>query len=185
MASGLESNYSYSEYYNTTLAELILRNKDRCYFFAAYNHLVHVETHFKDMLFFAPITYESMGSSLPRQVTDEAFLFQCSACVLNQTKQATEFIKAFEGSGLDFFIFSTDISRFNHPRNLRVITREHMKILFASLSVMYYASKSPRHLPYSPLEPMQSEMPVVFLEQGMLDKLLPYPESAPILKKQG
>ena len=69
---------------------------------------------------------------------------------------------------------STDKKKFDDPRNLGVLTPEHMKRLFSSLSAMFYDSQDPRHLHYSPLEAMWAQMPVVFLEQGMLGSLLPY-----------
>jgi len=172
---GLTGNNSYSDWFDANTSKLILQNKSRCYFLAAYDHIVHVEVDFKDMFYFAPITCEPMDSHYaPRLVTDKALLFRCSDCVLNQTAKATKFLEAFEGSGLDFYVYSTDKSKFNDPRNLGVLTPERMKRLFSSLSAMFYDSQDPRHLHYSPLEAMWAQMPVVFLEEGMLGSLLPY-----------
>jgi len=172
---GLHGNHSYSDWFDAKMSTLILQNKNRCSFLAAYDHLVDVEVDFKDMFRFAPITCEPMDSDYaPRLVTDKAFLFRCSDCVLNQTAKASKFLENFEGSGLDFYVYSTDKSKFDDPRNLGVLTPEHMKRLFASLSAMFYDSEDPRHLHYSPLEAMWAQMPVVFLRQGMLGSLLPY-----------
>lgn len=168
---GLQDNYSYSkDVYNSKIKNLILNR--RCKFFAAYSHLDEVETDFKDLFCYAPVTCEPSPHYIQRSVTRKFLLFQCSRININPyyTAKIEKFLSEFDRGDIDYSIYG---SIFSHPNNLGRPTDEEVHQLFSTYSVMYYDSQEPRHLHYHPLEAMWAQMPVVFLERGMLGRLLP------------
>lgn len=173
---GLEANLTYSDAFSPETKQLILEQQSRCVFLSAFTQLALVETDFKDMFRFAPVACEPTGPYHVRDVNHRAVLFQCSRININPyyTHKAKKFIADFSDSGLDYSIYGTELSSFNDSHNLGRPTSREINLLFATYSAMYYDSMEPRHLHFHPVEAMYAQMPVVFLQQSMLESLMPY-----------
>jgi len=173
---GLATDAKYSTIFSPEIKNLILERASRCFFLAAYSHLASIETEFKDLFRHAPITCGPEGPYHARDVTRRAVLFQCSRINVNPyyTAKVNKFVSDFSGSGLEYAIYGSEISTFNSTHNLGRPSTAEINRLFASYSAMYYDSVEPRHLHYHPLEAMYAQMPVIFLQEGMLGMLMPY-----------
>ena len=175
-AFGHAGQMTYSAAFPPEVKELILAHKDRrCLFLSAYAHLAEVEREFKEMFIFAPVVLGPEGPYFERVVTCKAVLLQCSRVNVSPyyTEKANKFLADFRGSGLDVAMYGTELGKFNDTRNLGRLSTREISRLFSSYSAMYYDSVEPRHLHYHPLEAMYAQMPVVFLQQGMLARLMP------------
>ena len=176
-AFGLTVPSTYSSVFPPEVKEIILANRDRCFFLSAYAHLAEVEKEFKDMFLFAPVTMgQQEDAYFERKVTHEAVLFQCSRINIfpYYTEKAQRFLSDFGDSGLNFAMYGTELAQFNDTHNLGRPSTGEINRLFSRYRAMYYDSFEPRHLHYHPLEAMQAQMPVVFLQQGMLARMIPY-----------
>ena len=168
---------TYSASFSPEAKELILAHKGcRCFFLSAYAHLAEVEKELKDIFLFAPVTLGPESPSFEREVTRNAVLFQCSRVNVSPyyTEKANKFLADFGSSGMDVAMYGTELAKFNDTHNLGRLSTREISRLFSSYSAMYYDSVEPRHLHYHPLEAMYARMPVVFLQQGMLARLMPY-----------
>ena len=167
---------TYSRVFPADVKELVMKHERRVTFLSAYPHLAEVEEEFKGIFRFAPVTLKPEGPYFQRSVTKKAVLFQCSRINVSPhyTEKATKFLSDFSGSGINYTMYGTERSRFNISHNLGRPSSVEINGLFASYAAMYYDSIEPRHLHYHPLEAMQAQMPVIFLQEGMLSRLMPY-----------
>lgn len=177
-AFGLDKDRAYystlEEFLPKGMLNRINQIKDRVWFSQCYENLSDIEKGlFKDNAVYMPL-------GLPEEFyriadtwkgTKNKILFFCSRIGVSPYYKNVyeEFKRDFKG--FDYSIAGNQPIEINDPNVLGFLKREEVDDLFKEYKVMFYHSQEPRHLHYHPLEAMIAGMPVIYMQEGMLEAL--------------
>lgn len=173
-AYGLDKTLSYSQLLSMSEEALLTLHRPTGTFLFGYAYK-GIETHESEFLASKGI-YLPLGLSNSKVVdqwtgTDPRILFVCPEIGFNPYYKNIyeKFTKDFDG--LPYLIGGAQPIALHDPRVSGFVTNEEHAANMKNLRVMFYHSQEPRHIHYHPFEAIRAGMPVVFMAEGLLDKL--------------
>ncbi|MER8853811.1 glycosytransferase [Mesorhizobium australicum] len=173
-AYGLELTKSYSavrHYFGDGMRN-IENIGDRFWFGEAYQGLSEIEEEkIKKKRIYLPLGIYPYSSKDEWNGNDRRVFFICPDIGFNNyyCKIYREFKRDF--SGVPYVIGGSQPVVVNDPHVLGFVPGEMHERNMRELRVMFYHSREPRHVHYHPFEAVRAGMPLVFMADGMLDKL--------------
>jgi hypothetical protein len=155
--------------------------KNRCYLAAAYSEILSNESHFlKTRGLFMPL---ALPPSILKHTDswtggDERVLFVCPN--IDQIDYYARIYRQFKAelgtlphaiAGRQSLDGVEDQKKTQDSSILGYISRDELDRYMKKCSAMFYHSQEPRHLHYHPLEAIVTGLPLVFMDQGLLEKL--------------
>ncbi len=105
--------------------------------------------------------------------TSKKVLFVCPQIASNSFyKEIYDEFKEFIGD-IPHVIFGVQDVKIDDPNVLGYITDSELYSEYQNSAVMYYPSKNPRHVHYSPIEASVIGLPIVFYEGSLLSRVAP------------
>lgn len=173
---GLAKGHSYTKILGDTLGPAFfekLRNMGhRFWFGAGYAHLIDEEGDvFRRRNCFLPVGLEGELKAQAWRGSDKRVFFVCPR--IGTSPYFNAIYRAFTNhfSGLDYVIGGAQPIRVEDPRVLGFVSQEAHEQNMREMRVMFYHSNEPNHVHYHPFEAIQAGMPLVFMADGMLDRL--------------
>lgn len=177
-AFGLDATQTYEWVLESLYSPLLMRKletiRNRFWFGQGYENLVDCENKlFRDRALFLPI-------GVPGHLFDHAdewrckenrILFVCPNAVTNAYYAGLYQAFKRDFGDLPHWIVGAQDVPVDDPNVLGFISDERLIELYLSCSALYYPSKEPRHVHYSPIEAAIYGMPVVFHEGSLLDRV--------------
>ncbi|WP_245518423.1 glycosyltransferase [Mesorhizobium sp. M1C.F.Ca.ET.189.01.1.1] len=173
-AYGLERTNSYSNIrkHFTEGVKTIERMGDRFWFGEAYQDLREVEDELiRRRSVYLPLGLPSTDVKEGWTGSDGRVFFVCPDIGFNPYYRAIfeEFTREF--AGLPYAIGGSQPIAVADPNVLGFVPKEAHELNMRQMRVMFYHSREPRHVHYHPFEAVRAGMPLVFMADGMLDKL--------------
>lgn len=173
-AYGLERTNSYSNIrkHFTGGLKTVERMGDRFWFGEAYRGLHDVEDEiFRRRTVYLPLGLSSTDEREGWTGNDRRVFFVCPDIGFNSYYRTIfeEFKRDF--GGLPYVIGGSQPIAVADANVLGFVTKEVHERNMREMRVMYYHSREPRHIHYHPFEAVSAGMPLVFMADGMLDKL--------------
>ncbi|RWL96678.1 MAG: glycosyltransferase [Mesorhizobium sp.] len=173
-AYGLERTNSYAKIrkHFSGGIKTIERMGDRFWFGEAYQGLHEVEDELlRRRSVYLPLGLSSTDIAEGWTGSDRRIFFVCPDIGFNPYYRAIfeEFRRDF--AGLPYAIGGSQPIAFADPNVLGFVPKEVHERNMREMRVMYYHSREPRHIHYHPFEAVRAGMPLVFMADGMLDKL--------------
>lgn len=175
-AYGMLQGTSYSQILHGALrheTDAIIRKMGKRFFFAqAYEHLYQAES---DILasrsLFLPLGLEDCRVKNQWRGNEKKLLFICPDIGFNPYYRGVykTFIEAFKG--IPHAIGGAQPVRVNDPNVTGFVDRATHDERLNGMRAMFYHSTEPNHVHYHPFEAVRSGMPLVFMAEGMLDRL--------------
>ncbi len=160
--------------HSSTLLRRINEISDRFYFAEGYDNLHEPEP--------PQLARTAMHLPLgaPRHILDQTpgwkhsdrrILFSCPSIAVDpHHRQVYDDFRARFGD-LPHTIVGAQESPIDDPNVLGFVTDDQLNHLYSSCSALYYHSREPRHVHYTPLEAAAAGMPVVFHRGSLVDRL--------------
>ncbi|HEX7636376.1 MAG TPA: hypothetical protein VF427_14010 [Noviherbaspirillum sp.] len=173
---GLAKGHSYTKILADALGPAFfdkLRNMgNRFWFGAGYAHLIDEEGDvFRRRNCFLPVGLEGELKTQAWRGSDKRIFFVCPR--IGTSPYFNAIYRAFTNhfSGLDYVIGGAQPIRVEDSRVLGFVSQEEHERNMREMRVMFYHSSEPNHVHYHPFEAIQAGMPLVFMADGMLDRL--------------
>ncbi|MDD2325503.1 MAG: glycosyltransferase [Alphaproteobacteria bacterium] len=173
---GLSKGYSYTDILLQELGPDILQKihdlGKRFWFAAGYEYLADIEGDvLRSCACHLPVGLADATLKDEWQGSNKKIFFVCprigSSPYFKQIYQT--FLQNFEG--FDYLIGGAQPVSVDDPKVLGFVPDDVHKANMRSCSVMFYHSQEPNHIHYHPFEAIRSGMPLIFMAEGMLDKL--------------
>jgi glycosyltransferase involved in cell wall biosynthesis len=171
---GLERTLSYSKIRKFFTAGLrnLENMEDRFWFSEAYQDLNKVEEEFiRKRAIYLPLGLSSPDLDDQWNGRDKRIFFVCPDVGFNPYYKEIfqDFKRDF--ADLPYVIGGSQPISVNDPNVLGFVPKEAHERNMRDLRVMFYHSREPRHVHYHPFEAVRAGMPLVFMADGMLDRL--------------
>lgn len=177
---GLERNRSYENFltdlYGLRILKEISNAGDKLWFAQGYFELAENEPAvLADRALTLPLglpkRYWDLEGTHKR--TSKKVLFVCPQIASNSFyKEIYDEFKEFIGD-IPHVIFGVQDVKIDDPNVLGYITDSELYSEYQNSAVMYYPSKNPRHVHYSPIEASVIGLPIVFYEGSLLSRVAP------------
>jgi glycosyltransferase involved in cell wall biosynthesis len=144
----------------------------RFYFAEAYAHLHENEAEFlRWRRLFLPLGLDDCRLNDCWRGNDRRLFFICPDIGFNEYYRQTyqQFIQNFKG--MPYAIGGAQPVRIGDPHVIGYLPREQHEQNMREMRVMFYHSTEPNHIHYHPFEAIRTGMPLVFMADGMLDRL--------------
>ncbi|QND61459.1 glycosyltransferase family 4 protein [Mesorhizobium huakuii] len=145
---------------------------DRFWFGEAYKDLSEVEEEFiRKRAVYLPLGLPSLKIDDQWNGGDKRVFFVCPDLGFNPyyRKIYEDFKRDF--SGLPYVIGGSQPIAVKDPNVLGFVSNEVHERNMRDLRAMFYHSREPRHVHFHPFEAVRAGMPLIFMADGMLDKL--------------
>lgn len=173
---GLAKGYSYTHILGDELGPAFLNNLrrlgNRFWFGAGYEHLKDEEDGLlKRRDCFLPVGLDGEVNPESWRGTDKRILFVCPR--IETSPYFKSIYQSFKNdfAGLGYLIGGAQPIKVNDPDVLGFVPREQHERNMREMRVMFYHSSEPNHIHYHPFEAIRAGMPLVFMADGMLDRL--------------
>ncbi|HVK93770.1 MAG TPA: glycosyltransferase [Noviherbaspirillum sp.] len=173
---GLHSGFSYTQILQEHVpqgGESALRSLGRRFFFAqAYAHLHRTESEFlAARSLYLPLGLDDCRVNDQWRGSERRIFFVCPTIGCNPYYKAVyrKFVEDFKG--LPYTIAGEQPIRVNDSHVLGFVDRDTHEHNMREMRVMFYHSNEPNHIHYHPFEAVRAGMPLVFMAEGMLDRL--------------
>lgn len=175
-AYGLDQSLSYSrvlDILSNGLGETLIRNAGRKFIFApAYDHLSAIESNvFISRSVHLPLGLHSVDIKDEWQGGNGRIFFVCPDIGFNPYYHQIylKFISDFKG--FNYAIGGSQPIDIDDQNVLGyVIDSEHQENM-KKMGLMFYHSQEPNHIHYHPFEAVRAGMPLIFMSNGMLDRM--------------
>ncbi|MCG9082781.1 hypothetical protein [Laribacter hongkongensis] len=170
---GLDKTMSYGKiikYYN--LFRSVREIGSRFYFGEAYSHLADIEPQYlKDRRVYLPLGLGNSRLLNTWEGKERKIYFVCPDIGFNPYYAAiyNEFRSIF--ADMNYVIAGAQPFEVRDPKVLGYVTNEQHAYNMAQCRVMFYHSQEPYHIHYHPFEAIRAGMPLVFMADGMLDRM--------------
>jgi hypothetical protein len=177
-AFGLDHTQTYKKVLENQYGSMLWRKLkymgDRFWFGEAYDNLHECEElWFANRSLFLPIGLPAGFIDNPGGWTglEKTILFACPNASSNPYYSAMyrDFKENF--GDLPHLIIGVQDAAMDDPSVLGFITDQELNGLYVNCSLLYYPSREPRHVHYTPVEAAIAGMPIVFFEGSLLDRL--------------
>ena len=175
-AFGLASTFSYTDLLNQELGpigmERLKRIGNRFWFGAGYEHLKDMEGEFfKRRNLFLPVGLYGRDTSTDWTGNSKKILFVCPRIGSSPYFKAIyeKFVRDF--SQFDYIIGGAQPVSVAGPKVIGFVPRAVHDANMRECAVMFYHSQEPNHIHYHPLEAIRAGMPLVFMADGLLDRM--------------
>ena len=173
---GLSKGYSYTKVLIQELGPQILDRirglRGRFWFAVGYEHLPEVEGDIlRRQSCFLPIGLSDATLKNAWTGTEKKIFFVCPR--IGSSPYFNEIYRNFctNFAGFDYLIGGAQPVAVNDPKVLGFVPLDVHESNMRSCAVMYYHSQEPNHIHYHPFEAIRCGMPLVFMAEGMLDRL--------------
>lgn len=173
-AYGLPEPLNYTDLLSEkeSLAQALGRSRSAVWFAEAYRNLRKIEDdYFFKRAVYLPLGLRTLDTSPHWEGNDERVLFICPEAASNPYYSGIyrDFIRNF--GKLPYAIGDAQPVAVPSPNVLGFVSREDHERNMRQFRVMFYHSTEPRHIHYHPFEAVSQGMPLVFMGNGMLDRL--------------
>ncbi|MES2934940.1 MAG: glycosytransferase, partial [Pseudomonadota bacterium] len=175
-AYGMERNNGYSkvqEYFSNILdMDYIRAMGKRLFFVPAYSHLHLIESIFlQERSLYLPLGLANCTVYDQWRGGEKKILFVCPDIGFNPYYQAVyqSFIRDFKG--LPYAVGGAQPIPLDDPNIIGFVPWEAHEKNMQEMRVMFYHSTEPNHVHYHPFEAIRAGMPLIFMGNGMLDRL--------------
>lgn len=145
---------------------------NRFFFAQAYAHLHEYEGELlASRRLYLPLGLDDCTVRDDWRGNDERIFFVCPGIGLNPYYKATYLKFKEDFKGLPFAIAGEQPIRVDDARVLGFVDRDTHERNMREMRVMFYHSREPNHVHYHPFEAVRAGMPLIFLGDGMLDRL--------------
>ena len=172
-AYGLDQTLSYSKLIkHCNQSQNINKLGRRFYFGEAYSHIADKENEIiKNKRVFLPLGMANPTISNQWEGKNRQLYFVCPDIAFNPyyRKIYGDFSKNFKN--INYVIAGAQPLRVNDPKVLGYVSNEQHTENMTQSRVMFYHSQEPNHIHYHPFEAIRVGMPLVFMADGMLDRM--------------
>jgi len=153
-------------------AEYIRKLGKRFVFGIAYEHLANIESPLiRDKACYLPLGMNDVTVSDNWTGDRKNILFVCPDIAINKyyNQVYKDFAKNF--SEFDYIVSGSQPISVMDKRVIGFVTQEEHYSNMQRSSVMFYHSQEPYHVHYHPFEAVKNGMPLIFMANGLLDRL--------------
>lgn len=183
-AYGLEGNRRYSDaltyLYGATIIQEFLTKKEKVWFAQGYAELAENEPPvIADRALTLPLGLPNRYWDLEgtHQGNSKKVMFVCPQIATNPFyKEVYEDFKSFIGDIPHVILGVQDIA-VDDPNVLGYVTDSDLVSVYQDSAALYYPSRNPRHVHYTPIEASVIGLPIVFYEGSLLSRIAPEVDS--------
>ncbi|MDU7390826.1 glycosyltransferase [Atlantibacter hermannii] len=153
-------------------AEYIRKLGKRFVFGIAYEHLASIESPLiRDKACYLPLGMNNVAISENWTGDNKNILFVCPDIAINKyyNQVYKDFAKNF--AEFDYIVSGAQPISVMDKRVIGFVTQEEHYSNMQRSSVMFYHSQEPYHIHYHPFEAVKNGMPLIFMANGLLDRL--------------